>query len=617
MTVTPDDLSRTYGAANPALTGKLTGVLNGDVITGGYSTSALAASPVGTYDIVAAPAGAKLNDYTVTVGEGTLTVTQAPLMVTPDTLSRYYGTANPTLTGAISGLLNNDPISATYATSAALVGDVGPYSITATLSDPANRLGNYIVTTNAGTLIVNPAPLSVIPDNLARMYATANPALTGNVSGVENGDAIAVSFSTTAALASPAGPYPITATLTGPKLFDYNVTLTPGTLSVNPVPLVVKVVDSSRVYGAANPAFSVNDSGFVLGQNPSVLGGTLTFSTPAVATSPVGTDAVAASGLTAANYTITYIDGNLTINQAPLTVSPADASKVYGAANPALTGVITGLQNSDAITASYSTPAALSSGIGSYVESATLNDPTGKLGNYLVTANTGTLTVTPAPLVVTVVDSTRNYGANNPAFGVNDSGFVLGEDPSVLGGTPSFSTPAIPASKVGTYPVTVSGLTAANYTISFVTGHLTIAAAPLTLTPNSVSRSYGAANPVLTGVITGLENNDPITASYASLASSTTEVGTSSINGVLNDPSGRLSNYTVTKNTGTLTIAPAPLLVTPDNLARLYAGANPTLTGKLTGVVNGDLFAASYSTTALADSPDGAYPSPASSAARS
>ena len=45
-----------------------------------------------------------------------------------------------------------------------------------------------------------------------------------------------------------------------------------------------------------------------------------------------------------ANYTVTLVNGTLTVTKAPLTVTAADKTKVYGDANPALTGTVEGMQ---------------------------------------------------------------------------------------------------------------------------------------------------------------------------------------------------------------------------------------------------------------------------------
>lgn len=62
------------------------------------------------------------------------------------------------------------------------------------------------------------------------------------------------------------------------------------------------------------------------------------------------------------------------------------------------------------------------------------------------------------------------------AFTVTYAGFVNSENQSVLGGTLTFGR--APGENVGSYLITPSGLTSANYAITFNTGMLTITAAP-------------------------------------------------------------------------------------------------------------------------------------------
>jgi len=102
---------------------------------------------------------------------------------------------------------------------------------------------------------------------------------------------------------------------------------------------------------------------------------------------------------------------NVTVSAAPLTVTAADATRTYGAANRRLR-TITGIQNGDNITATYAT-ASTPQVRGSYAIVPSLHDPDNKLGNYSVTLNNGTLTVSAAPLTVTAADATRTYGAAN------------------------------------------------------------------------------------------------------------------------------------------------------------------------------------------------------------
>jgi hypothetical protein len=86
-----------------------------------------------------------------------------------------------------------------------------------------------------------------------------------------------------------------------------------------------------------------------------------------------------------------------------------------------------------------------------------------------------TVIINKASLTITADNKTKLYKAVNPPFTVTYSGFVNGETETTLSGTLLFSTTAIEASWVGSYPITPSGLTSNNYNITYVDGTLTIA----------------------------------------------------------------------------------------------------------------------------------------------
>lgn len=96
------------------------------------------------------------------------------LTVTADNQSRFYGQANPELTGSVVGLQGGDNISAVYATEATEASPVGNYPITIGLLDPDNKLANYTVVTNTGTLSISPA------DSVLVVSSSANPAPSGS-----------------------------------------------------------------------------------------------------------------------------------------------------------------------------------------------------------------------------------------------------------------------------------------------------------------------------------------------------------------------------------------------------------------------------------------------------
>ena len=111
LTVTANNQTRTYGAANPTLTVSYKGFVNGETAASlttaaTASTPTTAASPVGTYAITAS--GAVSANYTIGYVSGTLTVNPAVLTVTADNQTKAYGAANPAFTATYSGFVNGE-----------------------------------------------------------------------------------------------------------------------------------------------------------------------------------------------------------------------------------------------------------------------------------------------------------------------------------------------------------------------------------------------------------------------------------------------------------------------------------------------------------------------------
>jgi autotransporter-associated beta strand protein len=107
-----------------------------------------------------------------------------------------------------------------------------------------------------------------------------------------------------------AGPHTITAQYSGTGLAASSDSTGQ---TVSPAPLTVTANDQTKITGEGNPPFTVSYSGFVLGEGPGVLGGTLTFSTLATTSSPPGMYAVTSGGLTSSNYAIMFVSGTLTV----------------------------------------------------------------------------------------------------------------------------------------------------------------------------------------------------------------------------------------------------------------------------------------------------------------
>jgi hypothetical protein len=248
------------------------------------------------------------------------------------------------------------------------------------------------------------------------------------------------------------------------------------------------------------------------------------------------------------NYELSYVAASLTITQAPLTVTPADANRPYGDVNPTFTGTITGLVNNDTITATYATTAVQSSPVGSYPITATLNDPGNKLGNYNMTLNKGTLTVTARALTVTADAQQKVYGATDPALTYKVTGGSLANGDTFTG---TLTRDA--GENVGSYPIQQGTLALnSNYALSYVGGSFIITPATLTITPDgNKTKVLGSTFTSFTGIVAGLKFQDAVSVIYTSAgAPASAAVGTYDITvAAVTFTTGSSSNYTVVKNT--------------------------------------------------------------------
>src|SRR5207302_2021412 len=98
--------------------------------------------------------------------------------------------------------------------------------------------------------------------------------------------------------------------------------------TVSPAMLTYTATAASRAFGVNNPTFTGTVTGFVNGEiQATATTGTLTFTSPATATSNVGSYAINGSGLTAnnGNYTFVQAAGNATA----LSVTPATPTVTF------------------------------------------------------------------------------------------------------------------------------------------------------------------------------------------------------------------------------------------------------------------------------------------------
>src|SRR4029077_492231 len=159
-------------------------------------------------------------------------------------------------------------------------------------------------------------------------------------------------------------------------------------------------------------------------------------------------------------------------------------TKAYGAAVPALTASYSGFVNGDT-SASLTTPPTLATTAtaGSHIsDNPYVIIASGAVdADYTISYVAGTLTVTPVVLTITANNkSTVLNSGPLPVLTASYAGLVNGDTPSSLTALPTLTTTATASSPAGQYPITVSGAVDSDYTISYVSGTLSIVFAATT-----------------------------------------------------------------------------------------------------------------------------------------
>ncbi len=563
LTITADTQTKIYGAALPALTASYIGFVNGD------SSGSLTAPPVLTTTATANShvagnpyainvSSAVDANYTIFYASGTLLVLPASLTITANNESKLYGAALPTLTASYSGFVNGDipgnltfpPILTTTATAGSHASG-NPYSITAGGAVDSDYVISYV----AGTLAVIPAPLTIFANNQAKIYGAALPTLTASYSGLVNGDNSAsltaqpaLITSATAGSHVSGSPYVITAA--GAADADYEINYTNGSLTVTPAPLTITADNQTTTYGAVLPTLTASYTGLVNGDMQGALTTLPTLTTTATSNSHVSGNPfnITASGAVDADYTISYVSGNLTITAAELTITANNQIMTYGWPLPTLTASYTGLVNGD-LPGSLTTPPTLTTTatINSHVNGSPFSiTASGAIdSDYVISYVSGTLSVISAPLTITADNQTKAYGAALPTLTASYSDLRNGDTPTSLATPPTLATTATASSPMGAYPITISGAVDPDYMISYVSGILAVSPVSLTVTANNAMRAYGTTNPVFTGTIVGLLIGFEFTSSYSLDAVTNSPAGMYQILPALVDPLNLAANYNV------------------------------------------------------------------------
>jgi len=399
---------------------------------------------------------------------------------------------------------------------------------------------------------------------------------------------------------------------------NYSITYVPANFAITAASLTITASNRTSSYGTSvmnlgNTAFST--SGLVTGDSVSSVG--LSFnsnvSIPIATNAGTYAGAIAITGAIGAglnNYNIHYVNGDLTVNKATLTVTADASSMTYGDVSlPNLSATITGFVLSQNLTNSGVTgSAALSTsatpyvgtvGSASVVGSYSITPTVGSLSasNYDFNYVNGSLVVAKANLSVTASNDSKTYGATSTAgsityasgvatamtSGFSANGLVNGDaiNSATLSSAGAVNTASIGSASYDIIPSSINGsarTTSANYNITYVTavGGMTVNKAQLTASGTQVYNGqieFSATNLSVSGVL----GETFAVSGSATMATKNvqTNQNLANVNGLVLTGQGNalLANYEPINVTNTqVTVTVKPVILTAPTLNKVYDG---------------------------------------------
>ncbi|WP_180994758.1 doubled motif LPXTG anchor domain-containing protein [Clostridium sp. chh4-2] len=465
--------------------------------TNDWSQTAPMFTNAGTYEVLVKATNPNFKE-TAEVSSSVI-IRQIPAEIVVDNKNKKYGEADPVFTGNVVGLVKGDDLgTVTYARRAedADKKEAGDHIvITASYEENAN----YLVTVTEGALTIDKAESG----NLVKVEGSTNT-YDGNSYGLTKAEAVQANstilyrekgtdhWSQTAPVYVNAGTYDIEVKATNRNYEDTEVVT--GTVIINKAPAQIVVDDKTKIYGEDDPEFTGTVSGLIAKNDL----GTVGFHR--LAEDAGKNNAGDSIGLTASyeendNYQVELVPGTLTISKKAVKIVVDDKSKVYGEEDPEFTAEVTGTIGDEEI--QYSFRREPGNDAGQYQITAVI----GSNSNYEISVEDGMLTIQPKAVQITAVDKSKTYGENDPELTAVVTGLV-GDD------SLDYTLTRASGDDKGSYPIYIELGVNKNYTVETQEAELIINPKDVTITVNSSSKTYGEADPVFTGMVTGLVDNN-------------------------------------------------------------------------------------------------------------
>ena len=611
VTVTPGNASKIYGEKDGKLSYHAEGLADGDSLSD-ITLTRTEGENVGIYEITAAQKKGANPNYNVKFNRGTFTISpkEITVTITPNG-GTYEGVIIPA-TAALNGLVGEDKpeITLTYTGKANNGTEVngteipvlaGTYTVTASITDSNYRLKAEGTTAEFTVAKASPGlSVSAVAD---RNYGGEAFKLEVSHKGdgvkayTSSNDKIVKVDETGTVTIVGAGTVTLTVSLAGTANYTNDqkeVTITVKKINHS---FEVEKIDYEVTYG--DPAFKIvanvgdTESGIrFTSDNENVAtvsaDGTVTIKN-------AGTAKITVSMDESQNFLAVSKEVTVTVAPKEITVTPDNASKVYGESDKEFTYTPSGLVGEDTLS-DITLSRAEGDNVGTYEITAAQKKDANP--NYSVKFNKGTFTINPKEITVTITPNGGTYEGNIISAAAVLNGLVGEDKPEIIltyagkanDGTEvnGTKTPVL----AGTYTVTAS-ITDSNYNLKAegTTAEFVVTKATPGLSVAAVSdKSYGEGAFKL-----GVSNKGDGLKSYVSSNEKVVTVdekGTITIVGAgtatLTVSLAESANYTADRKAVTVTVAPKEITVTADNQKKIAGEADPVLTYTADGLVGED-----------------------------
>jgi hypothetical protein len=345
------------------------------------------------------------------------------------------------------------------------------------------------------------------------------------------------------------------------------------TFTVSAKPITVTAAAKTKVYGASDPSLTYTHSPALLGSD------TFTGSITRGAGENVGSYSILVGSLALpSNYQLIYVGETLTVTAKPLTITADNKSKNASDPTPTFTYQISGLVNSNTVSGvtfnfssgsySSSTTAPTANGTYTITPSAAVFS-NGSSGNYSITYNTGTYTIT------SLASQTLTWTTiGNKTYGTSPIGTVVSSHAplvvTVTSNTTSICT--VPSSSVSGATITLlrvgicelkasqAGDGTTYGPASDVIETFTVLAAPLVITASSPTGiKVGDAVPTISASYSGFVNseNSSVLTTQPTCVTSYTTSSTAGATETTSCSGAAATNYSITYVAGSITVGAA------------------------------------------------------------